>query len=1358
MRRMKLRTAVAIAVAAICSVVVCGCESYAANSSFPSTKTASDIVYRMNYHTINSCYTAKVGWAKNWYKGTTRYSHDYVDLSDESIAAVTYQMPGEIEYSQRRENLLDPIYHFSWRRIVPNEGAYTQMYFPNGLTPAIDDSSDCASFYYGDDYGKDGAGGDGWTDTIFDRLGKTDLTFENGDTAAKMEAYMQGMGYTKTLKEGSDEADGTKCMSITYTPVRNGLGDNYTGPNGALPEETTGAICFEVKDGKINSYAPVAEDDTIPELSTKYLRFARMGQPEFGATATDNQSYEMFLRIRHDNTVDGEDSISIGQEVARCLDYEDDYGYPGTSPEIRSPYGWCKFTTQVFTEDDDYGTIYYFNESWDTFVSEMRGLVDRLGNAFSSGTYHRYYALGCVGYTGSTCTGGRYVIYITNAKLNVWDAAGNESIVWVLKDSDRNINTVNKAANFIGGTSLDALKISPSQEALLYQYYIITRAKGVVKCDLSEGEVQSQFKPIKWFNSAEARSDCYLTGWTEGLKYNVPNMDKISWSQTDIGGLVNLLNAVDISSISDLYKDDVSTVVSSLTDGNEEGPGGGDGDTTVEANCYTNAGSLGWIVCPLITTGAEMIQKTYEGMVVPFLRMDPRLFSNDEHNGTYIAWNVFRNLANIAFVILFLVVIFSQLTGFGIDNYGIKKILPKLIIAAILINVSYILCQLAVDIANIVGSGIGELFVRIGNQVMSSPPNYCTGDSGASCVAATAGTAGGAGGFIALIAVVAGITTVAVLAIGPQIIIPVLLAILAFVIAIFFLFVVLGIRQAMAVLLVVISPCAFLCYMLPNTKKLFDKWLGSLKGLLVAYPICSAMVYGGDMAAKILLTSYRETPKDLATLTPVLAAGIIAVAPIFLIPGIIRKSMGAIGSIATRIQGRASGRARGRAEGALRRTALNNPDKGAITGRIMRRQRYKQQQREDDVKALQSEYNAKMGKRELYGRKGNNKRSFGRDTLAAKAAAGTLSTEEKRRYNRALSAVNAESTSDIDTYTSSYKSMGGDDAIISSVQESFNNNSLTADQFAAAVQAIHDEDKVASLLSISKGSGPSAQNVLSKFKGGSNQSAINDRQKIADALTSRKNNVVAQSAGKLINTNKKESAPGAGDAVNGYDFNDMMNIPAGGSAADSLLGKKIQAAGAGVMASQDKDVFRIAGVGNMFSTEQLAAGVGAGLTGAAGGNFSEMLYNSGRGNEVLDSMSVEQMAKVSSQGYDYKGATAANPTISIMQALGGDMDETVAAGRIKSNTNAANLIDSLSSTANSQTRASMDASTMAHLGVQNGSEVIDTAQYTDHTGAGDFTIIRKSDGKYYKIDHTTSATGATTVTESEIDIKNYKRK
>lgn len=43
-----------------------------------------------------------------------------------------------------------------------------------------------------------------------------------------------------------------------------------------------------------------------------------------------------------------------------------------------------------------------------------------------------------------------------------------------------------------------------------------------------------------------------------------------------------------------------------------------------------------------------------------------------------------RNIANVVFVVMFLVVIYSLLTGRGVGNYNIKRMLPRFIVGAIL--------------------------------------------------------------------------------------------------------------------------------------------------------------------------------------------------------------------------------------------------------------------------------------------------------------------------------------------------------------------------------------------------------------------------------------------------------------------------------------------------------------------------------------------------------------------------------------------------------------------------------------------------------------------------------------------------
>jgi hypothetical protein len=123
---------------------------------------------------------------------------------------------------------------------------------------------------------------------------------------------------------------------------------------------------------------------------------------------------------------------------------------------------------------------------------------------------------------------------------------------------------------------------------------------------------------------------------------------------------------------------------------------------------------VGWIICPIINFGANIMDRAYSFLEDTFLRTDIQIF---QETNTQVAWGYMRNIANVAFVIVFLIIIVSQVSSVGINNYNIKKMLPRLIVAAILVNISYFLTQLAVDISNITGSGIKSLFESVPTAV-----------------------------------------------------------------------------------------------------------------------------------------------------------------------------------------------------------------------------------------------------------------------------------------------------------------------------------------------------------------------------------------------------------------------------------------------------------------------------------------------------------------------------------------------------------------------------------------------------------------------------------------------------------------
>lgn len=324
--------------------------------------------------------------------------------------------------------------------------------------------------------------------------------------------------------------------------------------------------------------------------------------------------------------------------------------------------------------------------------------------------------------------------------------------------------------------------------------------------------------------------------------------------------------------------------------------------------CYKGAGVLGWIVCPVTQGLTDLGAKAYKWVEENFLQVKASIFSEDS-NGVRTAWSTIRNIANVGFIIMLLFVIVSQVTGFGIDNYGIKRILPKLIVGAIVMNLSYIICELMIDVSNIAGSGLKDILTGMGPGLPTNASSY----------AASGGQ----------YATVFGVTTIAV-AIGMILssgglgaILMLFVALLSVVIAILVLFVVLIVRQAGIVVCVVIAPIAVMCYLLPNTEKYFKKWFDLMKGLLLVYPLCGLIIGAGDFVGRIF-GNLAANSNDNLQMGFALSAMVVTAIPYLFIPTLLKSSLAAMGNLGAKISGLGA-RLRGGASGKVRNSnAMKN--------------------------------------------------------------------------------------------------------------------------------------------------------------------------------------------------------------------------------------------------------------------------------------------------------------------------------------------------------------------------------------------------------------------------------------------------
>lgn len=269
-----------------------------------------------------------------------------------------------------------------------------------------------------------------------------------------------------------------------------------------------------------------------------------------------------------------------------------------------------------------------------------------------------------------------------------------------------------------------------------------------------------------------------------------------------------------------------------------------DEDETKDA-CQEQVGSLSWIVCPtssVIAGATDALYSAIEDMLV----VNPISMGND--SPIYLVWKYLRGLTNVIFIICLLIVIYSQLTGIGLQNYGIKRILPRLIISVILVNLSFLICALAVDVSNVIGDSLRGTFETIGEQVLANAEageavqNFHLSEflaviiSGGTIAGFTISALGG-GGYIfymllvvligALVAVISGLITIAS-------------------------------RQALVALLIMVSPLAFVAYLLPNTEKWFEKWKDLLFRMLVFYPMFSFLFGASQLVGYTLILAAKN--------------------------------------------------------------------------------------------------------------------------------------------------------------------------------------------------------------------------------------------------------------------------------------------------------------------------------------------------------------------------------------------------------------------------------------------------------------------------------------------------------------------
>ena len=252
--------------------------------------------------------------------------------------------------------------------------------------------------------------------------------------------------------------------------------------------------------------------------------------------------------------------------------------------------------------------------------------------------------------------------------------------------------------------------------------------------------------------------------------------------------------------------------------------------------CASESGSeFGWVLCPVIEGSQQALDWIWGTLLEPLLSFEI------EGNSVQSVWAGFRTIANILFVLAFLAVIYSAATGSMLSAYDVRKLLPRLFIVAIMVQLSLFASLFLLDTSNVIGSGVRSIILY---------PLSTEGVEGDASIEV--------GGFASqehegTVYTIATDATDILVGTGLGVIMLIILLVLTFysLTGLILLAGVFIVRDIGLVMLIVVSPVAFALMVLPGTEDYFRKWWKWYFGLLAMYPIMAAFIASGELVAAI---------------------------------------------------------------------------------------------------------------------------------------------------------------------------------------------------------------------------------------------------------------------------------------------------------------------------------------------------------------------------------------------------------------------------------------------------------------------------------------------------------------------------
>ena len=286
--------------------------------------------------------------------------------------------------------------------------------------------------------------------------------------------------------------------------------------------------------------------------------------------------------------------------------------------------------------------------------------------------------------------------------------------------------------------------------------------------------------------------------------------------------------------------------VEPIPDEPEDDPEGGpEGPTEPippeEPTCESNLPGLGWILCVVAEYLIVFLEDAIGGTLIPSILNYNLIADEANQAGLLSVWSGFRILANIGFVIAFMVVIYAAASGNALSAYDVKRLLPRLLIGSIMVQLSFFICRELVELFNALGSGVTDL-------MLAPLPG---GDERSGLVPSEYSQANGGGGLAVWGEEFATVLTVILLIVAMLFAIGGILTVI----------IVFILRNIILTILIVISPIAFVAWVLPNTENLFKRWFKFFINNLALFPVAMAFFASGRLMKEIWVDSTAADPQ-----------------------------------------------------------------------------------------------------------------------------------------------------------------------------------------------------------------------------------------------------------------------------------------------------------------------------------------------------------------------------------------------------------------------------------------------------------------------------------------------------------------